>query len=248
MRLSFADAADARPGRVAIGASVQDPAVADRFAAAHAALLRDPLMQFRMARPPVPPEPPAWLKMLGRWLANLIRPIGRLLRWLSDLMPDAPYARILLWSMLVLLAAAAIWIVVDRVRSGEWRWSPRRLAGAVSQEDDEAWSADAAPTRAWLSEADRLAAEGRYADAVHYLLFHSIEDIARRRPQLRRPSLTSRELASATLLPAAVRPLFARIAALVERNLFGGRPVEATDWQAARTAYADLVRPRAWRS
>ena len=234
-----------------IGASAQDPAAgADRLIAAHAALRADPSIQFDLTRPPVPPEPPEWAKTLGRWLAEIVRPIGRLLRWLSDRMPDAPYARILLWALLVAIAAAAIWMVVERIRSGEWRLPARRRGGGAASDADRAeqedWLPDVAPARAWLREADRLAAEGRYAEAIHSLLFRSIDDIAQRRPALRRPSLTSRELASATVLPAAVRPLFARIAGLVERSLFGGRSVTDADWQTARTAYADLVLPGRW--
>lgn len=231
-----------------IGASAQVPAsAADRLATAHAALRADPSVQFTLTRPPPPPEPPAWLRALGRWLADLFRPIGRFLRWLSDLMPDAPYARILLWMLLAAVAAAVIWMIVERVRSGAWRWPARRRRDPVAEADGDDWIPDAAPARAWLREADRLAGEGRYAEAIHYLLFHSIDDIARRRPALRRPSLTSRELASAGLLPAAVRPLFASIAAIVERSLFGGRPVAEGDWQAARAAYADLALPQRWR-
>ncbi len=231
-----------------IGASAQDPAAgADRLAAAHAALRADPSIQFNLTRPPLPPEPPAWLRTLGRWLGDLFRPIGRLLRWLTDLMPDAPYARVLLWTLLAGVAVAVVWMVVDRIRSGEWRLpARRRRASPTPDADQDDWVPDATPARAWLREADRLAAEGRHAEAIHYLLFHSIDDIARRRPALRRPSLTSRELASAPLLPATVRPLFASIAGLVERSLFGGRLVTDADWETARRAYADLALPGRW--
>ena len=231
-----------------IGASGRDPtAGADQLAAAHAALRADPSIQFTLTHAPLPPEMPAWLKTLGRWFADLFRPIGRLVRWLSSLMPDAPYARILLWTLLAAITAALIWMVVERIRSGEWRLPARRRhAGPPSEAENDEWVPDAAPARAWLREADRLAAEGRYAQAIHYLLFHSIDDIARRRPALLRPSLTSRELASAPLLPAAVRPLFARIAGLVEHSLFGGRDVTDMDWQTARSAYADLALPGRW--
>lgn len=226
----------------------KDGAAADRLATAHAALRADPSVQFSLTRSPPPPETPEWLKALGRWLSHLFRPIGRFLRWLSGLMPDAPYARILLWAVLVLIVAALVWMIVERWRSGEWRLPVRRHARAPVPADDDEWVPDAEPARAWLQAADGLAAEGRFAEAIHYLLFHSIEDIARRRPALRRPSLTSRELASAALLPGAVRPLFARIAALVERSLFGGRPVDLADWEAARAAYADLALPQRWRA
>jgi hypothetical protein len=63
-----------------------------------------------------------------------------------------------------------------------------------------------------------------------------------------RPALTSRELAAAEAIPAPARDLFARIARLVERSLFGGRPVAADDWTTARAAYADFALPGTWRA
>ncbi|MBN8841086.1 MAG: DUF4129 domain-containing protein [Sphingomonadales bacterium] len=205
----------------------------------------DASIQFDLTRPPKPPEPPAWLVKLGEWIADALAPVGRFLRWISSLMPDAPYARILLWSLIALLVAGLIWLVVDRVRSGEWRLPRRRRTPYVAPAE-EVWAPEAGPARAWLKEADALAAEGRFAEAVHHLLFRSVEDIARRRPQLVRPALTSRELARAEALPPAARGLFTAIAALVERSLFGGRPVGADDWRVAREAYADLAVGKAW--
>ena len=150
--------------------------------------------------------------------------------------------------MLALAVAAFAYMVYVRVRYDEWRWPRHRRLIAVDVEEEETWAPEAAPARAWLREADALAAEGRYAEAVHHLLFRSIEDIGRRRPRLVRPALTSRELAAAEALPPPARSLFARIAGLVEHSLFGGRPVEAGDWTAARAAYADLVLPGTWRA
>ena len=82
--------------------------MADRLAAAHAALRADPSIQFTLTRPPPPPKTPAWLETLGRWIEALFRPVGRLLRWIAGLMPDAPYARILLWTLLSAVAAAMV--------------------------------------------------------------------------------------------------------------------------------------------
>ena len=93
-----------------------------------------------------------------------------------------------------------------------------------------------------------MAAQGRFAEAVHHLLFRSIEDIAKRRPRLVRPALTSRELAAADAIPGPARELCAGIARLVERSLFGGRAVDADDWASARRAYADFALPGTWRA
>jgi hypothetical protein len=217
------------------------------LAAAHSALKADPSIQFTLQPAPPPPEPPRWLREAFEWLGEVLRPVARLLEWIGGLMPDAPYARILLWTVLAVAAAALLAMIYRRVRDGEWRLPRRRRPVSVEPGAEEAWSPDSAPARSWLREADALAAQGRYAEAVHHLLFRSIEDIGRRRPRLVRPALTSRELASAEGLPPPARSLFARIAGLVERSLFGGRPVEAGDWTEARAAYADLVLPGTWR-
>lgn len=163
-------------------------------------------------------------------------------------MPDAPYARIFLWTMIGLVLLAALIMLYRGLRHGDWRlprW--RKAAPQALALEEEQWAPEAEPARAWLREADALAAQGRYAEAVHRLLFRAIEDIARRRPRLIRPALTSRELATAQAVPAGARELFTRIARLVERSLFGGRQVDSSDWTSARAAYADLVLPGAWR-
>ena len=220
-----------------------------RFDAAHRALLDDPAVQFVAARTPPPAPPPPWLKKLGEWVEWAFSPIGRLLRWIGSWLPDWPFARLFLWTVIALLAAAVLWMVVERVRSGEWRlprWRRRSRAEAEAIAE-EPWIAPG-PVRQWLEEADALAALGRFAEAAHLLLLRAVEDLARRRPQLVRPALTARELSALSAFPAAVRARFAPIAALVERSLFGGRAVDADDWQAARAAYAELATPGAWRA
>ena len=224
--------------------------VADQVAAAHRALRVDPTIQFSMGPMPAPPAPPKWLIDFLTWLGNILKPIGRFFAWLSSFMPDAPYARILLWTVIALAAAAVIWLLVERFRYGEWRIPGRRRARQVAVDisvEDE-WTPDAAPAREWLAEADALAARGLFAEAVRHLLFRSVEDIARRRPQLVRPALTSRELSAATAIPQRARDLFTGIARVVEKSLFGGRDVSADDWQTARSAYADFALPGVWRA
>lgn len=223
-------------------------AAGDRLGEAHRALTADPDIQFTMAprTPPEPWKPPAWLE----WLFDKLRPVGRFFSWLSDLMPAAPWARVILWSLIAAAVGFLLFVLIDRVRHGEWRLPGRkkRARQVAAQASEPDWTPDAAPARAWLDEADALAARGLYAEAVHHLLFRSIEDIAQRRPALVRPSLTSRELAAASGIPAIARNLFAGIAGKVEASLFGGRAVSNEDWRGARAAYADFALPGQWRA
>lgn len=233
----------------ATAAQNSSASAAAQLAEAHRALRADPSVQFSMSPPAPIAPPPQWLVDLMRWLRRMLKPLGDFLGWIGSFLPDAPYARIFLWTVIALAAAAVVWLVVQRLRHGEWRIPRLRRAHRVTVEGqaDDDWTPDAAPAREWLAEADALAARGLFAEAVHHLLFRSVEDIARRRPQLARPALTSRELAASPTIPPLARTLFADIARTVERSLFGGRAVDAGDWQAARGAYADFALAGTWR-
>jgi hypothetical protein len=219
----------------------------ERLVVAHRALRDAGDIQFSMGQTPPPKPSPAWLKSFGEWLRDALAPIGRFLAWIDSLLPDLPYVRIVFWAMVALMAGLLLWIVVDRFRHGVWRLPKlgRRTYVAASENEAE-WRPDAAPVRGWLQEADALAAQGRYAEAAHHLLLRSIEDLANRRPQLVRPALTARDLARAPGLPAGPRALFAQIAAVVERSLFGGRAVGAEEWRDCRAAYADFAQTGNW--
>ena len=227
------------------GSQSAGTAAAERFDAAHRALLGDPSIQFSLPPAPPPPKPPVWLEHFLRWLGHVLKPVGRLFDWIGSLLPQAPYARILLWGVLGIAAAGLVYILVDRFRHGVWRL-PRLRKPAAAETGEADWAPDAAPARAWLREADALAADGRFAEAAHHLLRRCVEDIARRRPRLVRPALTSRDLAAASAIPPAARTIFSDIAAIVERSLFGGRPVGAPEWERCRTAYTDFALSRAW--
>ena len=232
-------------------AAIQDGAKAsdvETFNAAHAALTADSSVQFGLPPAPPPPKTPDWLRNFFEWLGDVLEPVGKFLGWLGSFIPDAPYARALMWIVIAAALAFLVWIIAERLRSGQWRLPSLRTVAPVEADDDDNWVPDAAPARAWLAEADALAAEGRFAEAVHHLLIRSIEDIVRRRPQLVRPALTSREIGAAEAMPSAARRLFSMIAGLVERSLFGGRPVDGNDWTTARAAYADFLQPGAWRA
>lgn len=230
--------------------------------AAHRALRADGDIQFQLPSDPGPPPTPAWIRALGRWLGAgwdwlvdalgpVFAPIGRLIAWLSSKMPDAPYARILLWTMIVALVLLIARIAYTGLRHGRWALPhfPRQSAAVPGEAiAEDMWRPEAAPAREWLAEADRLATLGRFGEAVHHLLLRSVEDIARRRPQLVRPALTSRDIARAQGIPVAPRKLFGDLAAVVERSLFGGAGISADEWGSCRAAYADFALPQSWQA
>lgn len=215
------------------------------FAAAHRALVHDPSVQFQLLPIEPPAPPPAWLKTFAEWLGWAMRPVAQFFRWIDALLPAGIAVRVLFWGVIAIAVAAVVAIVIGRLRGGRWRL-PRRRPRTGPLDDADDWRPAAAPARRWLEEAEALAAAGRYAEAAHHLLRRSVEDIATRRPLLVQPALTARELAGAEAVPPPARALFADIAALVERSLFGGRAVNAAEWHTARDAYARFTLGRSW--
>jgi hypothetical protein len=184
--------------------------------------------------PPPPPPPPT-----PEWLRSLFDGIANFFQW------SAPAAKPLLWIGVALLALFLLYHFVPAFARWVDNLPFRRKAGDDDDADDVGL-AEAGAARALLSEADALAAEGRFAEAVHLLLYRSVEDIEGRRPGLVKPAMTSRDLAEARDLPGVARDAFSRIARAVEISLFGGRSIDAGAWQQCRSAYAELTVPKNW--
>lgn len=191
--------------------------------------------EIQTAFPPPPPPPPP----TPEWLKSLFDMIGSFFQW------SAPAAKPLLWVGVALLALFLLYHFVPAFA----RWVdnlPFRRKGGDDDTADDIGLAEAGAARALLSEADALAAEGRFAEAVHLLLYRSVEDIDGRRPGLVKPAMTSRDLAEARDLPVVAQGAFSRIARAVEISLFGGRSIDANAWQQCRSAYAELTVPKNW--
>jgi hypothetical protein len=162
--------------------------------------------------------------------------------WLDRLFTGSGGAfKIIIWTLIALFLLFVLYRLSPTF--ADWVNQVRRRAPAP---EVEAGTEEAARARELLSEADALAADGRFDEAVHLLLWRSLEDIDRRRPDFVRPALTSREIAVAPTLPAVARGAFASIARAVERSLFGGNRLGADDWTQCRAAYADLTVARNW--
>ena len=183
--------------------------------------------------PPPPPSPPT-----PEWLKSLFQALGDFFQW------SAPAARPLLWIGAILLLLFILYHFVPAF--AQWVDNIRLRRKQGTADEDVAGQAEAGAARALLAEADALAAEGRFAEAAHLLLYRSVEDIEGRRPGLVRPAMTSRDLAETHDLPAVAREAFSRIARAVEISLFGGRSIDAGAWQQCRAAYAELTVPKNW--
>lgn len=197
-----------------------DPA---RFDQAYRQLATDPTLQFQL-KGMATPKPPAWLEALIQFLER-----------------HGMAVKIVFWGAVALAVLVILYLV------GRWLGAHGFFRRRVEAEGGEGeWRPEEAPARALLGEADLLAAEGRYDEAAHLLLQRSIQEIETRRRGLVRPALTSRDIAAAPQLPPEPRAAFARIVALVERSLFGGRRLGADDWAACRSSYEDFAFQRAW--
>jgi hypothetical protein len=199
----------------------------DAFARAHGALLRGKDLQFEPTAAPKPPDVPQWLLAIGKLLVKL-----------------APYLTYVFWGCLILGAAIILYFVARELIGSRWPSFRPNKGPSLS---DDGWRPTAAKARTLLEDADKLAAAGRFAEAVHLILFRSIEDIETRRPDLIKPALTSRDIAELDGVPERVRRTFSEIARVVERSFFGGRPVGADEFAACRKAYEGFAFAEAWR-
>ncbi|HSS48129.1 MAG TPA: DUF4129 domain-containing protein, partial [Thermoanaerobaculia bacterium] len=121
----------------------------------------------------------------------------------------------------------------------------QKMAGARQDAETDAGAEgeEAAPERELdVDDATRLAAEGRYGEAIHALLLAAIQYFAARAHLQIQPSRTSRELVRLLPLSGESRPRFNELVMAVERTLFGGEPAGAEDFQRSLERFRALVR------
>jgi len=90
-------------------------------------------------------------------------------------------------------------------------------------------------------EPDRLARQGRFAEAIHALLLRALADLG----DSARPALTSREVLRGSPLAAEARAALGALVSAVEWAHFGARPAGPADYEASLAEYHRLQ--RAWR-
>ncbi|WP_370545445.1 DUF4129 domain-containing protein [Caulobacter sp. 17J80-11] len=199
----------------------------DAVARAHEQMLADKSLQFDL-KGFDPPKVPEWLQ----WLGELFRAL-------------APVLKVLFYVGLAAGVGLILYFVGRELIRLHWGGRGKVLVLNKGEPAVE-WRPDAAVARTLLEDADRLAGEGRFAEAVRLLLFRSIEDIQGRRPHAVKPAQTTRDIAALDALPASARPAFAKIGEAVERSFFGGRPVDAETFADCRQAYEAFALPGGW--
>ena len=198
---------------------------------AHKKLLTAKDLQFDFEKAPVPPGPPDWL-------VALLKALGRAFE------AAAPVLKYVFWGGLILGAVLIAWFIardIVRIRL------EKRGTSAILKTGPEPWRPSSQRAQALLSDADQLAEQGRFAEAVHLILVRSVDDFAGHRPGIVKPALTSRDLADLEAMPPQARSAFSQIAQVVERSLFGGREVDAQRFAACRQAYHDFALAERWR-
>ena len=204
----------------------QGAAAADQVEAAHRAILRDPGLQFEFEALPPPPEIPDWLRAFFDFLGDL-----------------QPVFEVLFWIGVAALAALILFFLGREIL----RYHRSKVVKPLERGDAlPDWRPPVARARALLNDADRLAAEGRFAEAIHLLLYRSLDDLDDRRPHTLKPALTSRDILNLKALPEAARRALGRLVETVEWSFFGGRTVDAKDFSECRRAYEEFAFAGTW--
>ena len=195
---------------------------AEKLERLHRELLTDPTLQFQFERIEAPPAPPDWLQALAKLIGYI-----------------APFFNYIFWGGIALIAALVIYAIAREVI----RRLPQTANEAKAEEDVPvpAYRPATARAHALLDEADRLAAEGRFGEAVRILLHRSIEDMEKVYPAAIMPSMTSREISTIEYLSMQGRATFTKIAQAVERSLFAGRPLTQDHYAECRRAYESFA-------
>ena len=92
-----------------------------------------------------------------------------------------------------------------------------------------------------LDEADRLARQGNFGEAVHLLLFRTLENLRRRLDAAQWLSLTNREIVRRVPLKEGAKSALALIVNMAELSHFGGRALDEAQYRTCRESYRRLA-------
>jgi hypothetical protein len=170
-----------------------------------------------------------------------VRPPDRMRVRPPDMSPGADAAgsfmQILLWGfvgvVLLFLLVPLAMRLIEYLRA--------RRAGPI-EADENLRLTGGAPAAANdpISRARALAAEGKYAKAVHLLLLHGIAMVQRQDADTQSDALTSREIVRKIRLRARIADALAVMVRAVEISRFGDRDPGPEEFERCCVSFADL--------
>jgi hypothetical protein len=146
--------------------------------------------------------------------------------------PD--FVRFLLWGIVIVGVPVIVWSL-----RGSLRVIGRSRQLVVEESASPSLGQSSRMTEARL-EADDLARQGRYSDAMHLLLLNSLSEIRRQLGIGFAVSLTSREILRRIQLPDVGRRSLTVIIRSVERTYFGGEDADQDDYSECRVHFENL--------
>jgi hypothetical protein len=149
--------------------------------------------------------------------------------------------RILFWMLLVVGGLLLLFYLISGLPSLQQRLKRRAAEEDTSSVGSIPKDADRERLDLALGEADRLARQGAYGEALHLLLLYCLNEMRRRFGLLLPPSLTSREILGLSVLPEVRRTGLSVIVSAVEVSHFGGRPVDESTYSSCRERCEDVV-------
>jgi hypothetical protein len=147
---------------------------------------------------------------------------------LSGISVDLP--DVVLWAVVVAAVAVMLYSFRDRL------WWNR----GEPHEPGEAYAQAAARQDGRLAQAEYLAQQGRFVDAMHELLLEGFREIRERAQERLADSLTSREILRATPLPEPGRAALRAMITRVEWTYFGEHAATLADYRACRESFDAL--------
>ena len=146
-------------------------------------------------------------------------------------------AWVMLWGAVILALGVMFLSVKDSI------WSNSRSRRLTPEEEEEiAPVATAARMEKAHVEAEELARQGSFAEAMHVLLLQSVSELRRRLGIPIAASLTSREILYRIGLTPEARAVFADIINRVEISYFGAHEPEQEEYLACRKSFEVLTR------
>jgi len=155
-------------------------------------------------------------------------PLVALLRWLGLGGATAQLVRLLgVGAAVLAVLLGAVWLARRVAERGDLEATAERAAGPTL---------DAGP----LLDAETLAAQGRFGEAIHLLLLRTFEVLARRMGSRLAPGMTAREALTRLSLPAPAQPALADLVDAVETTTFAGRSASEDDYRRCAQRFTVL--------